>query len=230
MLLAGDHPDMELMHRMGQAPRGQGLVEYALLISLVALVAIVVLSLVGPAVGNIYSNVVDNLNRSSELAMGGNPGGNGNEHTGGDSGSYTGGVAGGDASDDAGGDSGSETGGTAAAVPAGTVAAIPAGRTPGQAQPAIRLQMMTVMASPIAATIARRSPTRIRPMPTMIEPAMSAIRRPPVTPIMMGWITWSTTALLCRIRIRPIAMAVRRATGARILTATEFTTPLTTAR
>jgi pilus assembly protein Flp/PilA len=38
--------------------RGQGLVEYALIIALVALVIIIVLVLLGPAVGNMYSQVV----------------------------------------------------------------------------------------------------------------------------------------------------------------------------
>ena len=42
------------------APReeGQGLVEYALILVLVALVVIVILSLLGPAIGNIFSNVI----------------------------------------------------------------------------------------------------------------------------------------------------------------------------
>lgn len=38
--------------------RGQGLVEYALIILSVALVVILVLTLLGPGVGNMYSNVV----------------------------------------------------------------------------------------------------------------------------------------------------------------------------
>ncbi len=37
---------------------GQGLVEYALIMVLVALVVIVVLALLGPAIGNIYSNLI----------------------------------------------------------------------------------------------------------------------------------------------------------------------------
>ena len=41
---------------------GQGLVEYALILALVALVVIVVLSLLGPSIGNVFSNVVDKLN------------------------------------------------------------------------------------------------------------------------------------------------------------------------
>jgi hypothetical protein len=42
-------------------------VEYAIILALVALVVIVVLSLLGPSVGNIFSNVVDNLNTIGEV-------------------------------------------------------------------------------------------------------------------------------------------------------------------
>ena len=41
--------------------RGQGLVEYAMIMLLVALVVIIVLALLGPAVGNMYSDVVSNI-------------------------------------------------------------------------------------------------------------------------------------------------------------------------
>jgi pilus assembly protein Flp/PilA len=41
--------------------RGQGLVEYALLILLVALVVIAVVTLFGPIVGNLFSNVNSNM-------------------------------------------------------------------------------------------------------------------------------------------------------------------------
>jgi len=41
---------------------GQGLVEYALILVLVALVVIVVLSLLGPSIGNVFSNVIDEIN------------------------------------------------------------------------------------------------------------------------------------------------------------------------
>ncbi len=41
---------------------GQGLVEYALILVLVSLVVIVVLSLLGPSIGNVFSNIVDDLN------------------------------------------------------------------------------------------------------------------------------------------------------------------------
>jgi len=40
---------------------GQGLVEYALLIVLVALVVILVLYLLGPAIGNAYSTIITTI-------------------------------------------------------------------------------------------------------------------------------------------------------------------------
>jgi pilus assembly protein Flp/PilA len=40
---------------------GQGLVEYALILVLVAIVVIAILLLLGPVVGNVFSNIVRNL-------------------------------------------------------------------------------------------------------------------------------------------------------------------------
>ena len=40
---------------------GQGLVEYALILVLVAIVVLVILTLVGPAVGNMFSNIIRKL-------------------------------------------------------------------------------------------------------------------------------------------------------------------------
>lgn len=40
---------------------GQGLVEYALILVLVAVVVIVILALLGPSIGNIFSNIVNYL-------------------------------------------------------------------------------------------------------------------------------------------------------------------------
>ncbi len=40
---------------------GQGLVEYALIMLLVAIIVIVVLALLGPPIGNMYSDVVRNI-------------------------------------------------------------------------------------------------------------------------------------------------------------------------
>jgi pilus assembly protein Flp/PilA len=39
--------------------KGQGLVEYALILVLVAIVVIAVLLLLGPTIGNIFSTIVD---------------------------------------------------------------------------------------------------------------------------------------------------------------------------
>ena len=44
---------------------GQGLVEYALILVLVAIVVLVILALVGPAVGNMFSNVIRTFNQLS---------------------------------------------------------------------------------------------------------------------------------------------------------------------
>ena len=48
-----------LMSRKSE--RGQSLVEYALLLVLVAVVVIVILALLGPSIGNIFSNIVNVL-------------------------------------------------------------------------------------------------------------------------------------------------------------------------
>ncbi len=42
-------------------PRGQGLVEYAVIITLVAIIVLVILALFGTAVGNMFSNVIANF-------------------------------------------------------------------------------------------------------------------------------------------------------------------------
>ncbi len=41
--------------------KGQGLVEYALILVLVSLVVIVILAILGPAIGNIFSLIVNML-------------------------------------------------------------------------------------------------------------------------------------------------------------------------
>ena len=45
---------MPLFHRED----GQGLVEYALIMVMVALIVIVILAVIGPAVGNVFSQVI----------------------------------------------------------------------------------------------------------------------------------------------------------------------------
>ena len=42
-------------------PQGQGLVEYALLIMLVAIIVLVVLAIFGSGVGNMFSNIIANV-------------------------------------------------------------------------------------------------------------------------------------------------------------------------
>lgn len=46
-----------------RSEEGQGLVEYALILVLVAVVVIVILALLGPTIGNIFSNIANSLNR-----------------------------------------------------------------------------------------------------------------------------------------------------------------------
>ena len=41
--------------------KGQGLVEYALIMLFVALAVIIILALLGPAIANVFSNVVANI-------------------------------------------------------------------------------------------------------------------------------------------------------------------------
>ncbi len=43
--------------------KGQGLVEYALILVLVAVVVIAVLTLLGPIIGNVFSKINSNLNK-----------------------------------------------------------------------------------------------------------------------------------------------------------------------
>ena len=41
--------------------RGQGLLEYALILVLVALIVIVILALLGPAIGQMFSNLIPQI-------------------------------------------------------------------------------------------------------------------------------------------------------------------------
>ena len=49
---------MEPLERLA---KGQGLVEYALILVLVSVVVIVILALLGPSVGNVFSTIVENI-------------------------------------------------------------------------------------------------------------------------------------------------------------------------
>jgi len=44
-----------------QRERAQGLVEYGLILVLVVLVVIIILAIMGPSIGNMYSNIVANI-------------------------------------------------------------------------------------------------------------------------------------------------------------------------
>jgi pilus assembly protein Flp/PilA len=50
-----------MLDRIFHRERGQGLVEYALIIALIAVVVIGILILLGPAIGSIFSNIKSNL-------------------------------------------------------------------------------------------------------------------------------------------------------------------------
>ena len=43
------------------AEKGQGLVEYAMIIMLVFLVVIIILAALGPAIGNLFSELIPNI-------------------------------------------------------------------------------------------------------------------------------------------------------------------------
>ena len=54
-------PTMEHKALSPNAGKGQSMVEYAMILALVAVVVVAVLALLGPAIGKTYSNVVTNL-------------------------------------------------------------------------------------------------------------------------------------------------------------------------
>lgn len=59
------------MKQMKKQTDGQGLVEYALILVLVAVIVIAILTLLGPQVGNLFSRVVDGLGVVSSGGGGG---------------------------------------------------------------------------------------------------------------------------------------------------------------
>ena len=46
---------------LNRREEGQGLVEYALILVLVAVIVIVVLTILGPTIGNVFSNIITQL-------------------------------------------------------------------------------------------------------------------------------------------------------------------------
>ena len=57
----GNVPSKFLMSTIANLNRGQGLVEYALILTLVALVVIAVLMILGPRIGNVFSSINKSL-------------------------------------------------------------------------------------------------------------------------------------------------------------------------
>ena len=52
------------MLRRSQLEKGQGLLEYALILVLVALIVIIVLQIMGPQIGNVFSTIISMLDVS----------------------------------------------------------------------------------------------------------------------------------------------------------------------
>lgn len=59
------------MKQLRRRENGQGLVEYALILVLVAVIVIAILTLLGPQVGNVFSRVVDGLGGADASGGGG---------------------------------------------------------------------------------------------------------------------------------------------------------------
>jgi pilus assembly protein Flp/PilA len=55
------HPPNYPQLKREASVKAQGLVEYALILALVAVVVVVVLALLGPAIGNVYETVILNI-------------------------------------------------------------------------------------------------------------------------------------------------------------------------
>ena len=62
-----------IQERARQAHRGQGTVEYALILAFIALVVVAAVKLVGPAVANTFNNVTNTLNNSGTPVPGATP-------------------------------------------------------------------------------------------------------------------------------------------------------------
>lgn len=55
------------MRQHRKKDKGQGLVEYALILVMVAVVVVLILVLLGPTVGNLFSNVTSEVNDATSL-------------------------------------------------------------------------------------------------------------------------------------------------------------------
>ena len=58
-------PDMRILNRLWKEEEGQDLTEYALLMVLIALVAIVSMQTLGQTISNVFSNASQNLTTAS---------------------------------------------------------------------------------------------------------------------------------------------------------------------
>lgn len=72
---------MKLLFSPSKRNRGQGLVEYAVIIALVAIVVIVGVSALGPRIGNTFSSINNSLGDGGILGGGGDDGGGGSQAT-----------------------------------------------------------------------------------------------------------------------------------------------------
>jgi pilus assembly protein Flp/PilA len=48
-----------MLKKINRNTKGQGLIEYALILTLISILVIVILALMGPAIGNVYSQILD---------------------------------------------------------------------------------------------------------------------------------------------------------------------------
>jgi pilus assembly protein Flp/PilA len=62
-MLTACHARLRLLIARLRDERGQGMVEYALILVLIAVVVLVILSVVGGQVNNVFSNVSNGLNQ-----------------------------------------------------------------------------------------------------------------------------------------------------------------------
>lgn len=67
--ISGGH-NMELIRRFVSEEEGQGLVEYALIIGLIAIVAIVALTASGSSISGIFDNITGELEKAGGAAAG----------------------------------------------------------------------------------------------------------------------------------------------------------------